>query len=426
MKPAAWLAESSNRIPRALLAALFAAAAMSLHAEDTVNREITPWQPGTMDIHQISTGRGNAGLYIFPDGTTLLVDAGELPRKTPKHTPDRPNGSRPAGEWIARYIGHALRHDPKPSLDYALLTHFHDDHMGSMTNTLPMSRSGAYRLTGLTWVGESLRIARMLDRGWPDYDYPKPMQDPATMNYRAFVKWQVANNGMKAERFTPGRNDQVVLCRDAKKYPEFEFRNVGANGEIWTGQGTATEHRIPPLETLPRNQVPDENVYSTSFRLRYGNFRFFNGGDQPGIRPKKPAWQDIETPVAKVVGPVDAAILDHHGYVDTMNEFFVSTLRARVWTISVWDAYHPTPGVWERLYSEQLYPGPRDVFATDVHAQAREDIKGIDRMASGHGHIVLRVSPGGGEYRVVIVDDESESHRVTKVFGPFKSRQAGR
>jgi len=34
----------------------------------------------------------------------------------------------------------------------------------------------------------------------------------------------------------------------------------------------------------------------------------------------------------------------------------------------------------------------------------------------------LRVSPGGDDYRVSIVDDTSESHRVTKVFGPYRSR----
>jgi hypothetical protein len=68
------------------------------------------------------------------------------------------------------------------------------------------------------------------------------------------------------------------------------------------------------------------------------------------------------------------------------------------------------------------YPGPRDVFATDAHPDARLAIKGIDRMASGHGHIVLRVSPGGGDYRVTIVDDTSERHRVAKVFGPYRSR----
>ena len=96
-----------------------AAITMTARAEDVVGKPISPWQPGTLDIHQISTGRGNAGLYIFPDGTTLLVDAGELPIKTPQHTPDRPDDTRPAGEWIVRYIRHALAHDPQPALDYA-------------------------------------------------------------------------------------------------------------------------------------------------------------------------------------------------------------------------------------------------------------------------------------------------------------------
>ncbi len=394
-----------------------------LRAEDAVNQEIERWQPGMLDIHQISSGRGNAGLYIFPDGTTLLVDAGEIERKSPNHTPDRPDGSRPAGEWIVRYIQHALRHDPQPALDYALLTHFHEDHMGGITNSQPMGGAGAYRLTGITWVGEKLPIGKLLDRGWPGYNFPTPLESPVIKNYRAFVKWQTEQRGLKAEQFAPGRKDQVVLRREPGKYPQFEFQNVGANGVIWTGRGTAVEHRIPDLANVPRKQLPDENVLSISFLLRYGAFRFFNGGDQPGLRPNKPDWYDIETPVAKAVGAVDAAILDHHGYVDTMNEFFVSTLRARIWTLSVWDAHHPTTGAWQRLYSEKLYPGPRDVFATDVHVKAREAIKDIDRMASGHGHIVIRVAPGGGEYRVVIVDDTSESHRVTKVCGPFKSKQ---
>jgi hypothetical protein len=402
---------------------LLAAVALTVHAEDAVDREISPWTPGMLDIHQISSGRGNAGLYIFPDGTTMLVDAGELSRKTPRHTPDRPDGTRPAGEWIARYIRHALRHDPQPSLDYALLTHFHDDHMGGVSDSQPMSRSGSYRLTGLTWVGENLRIGKMLDRGWPDYGYPTPVEDAATKNYRAFVQWQVANNGMQVERFAPGRNDQVVLCRDPKKYVTFDFRNVGANGEIWTGVGTVTRHHFPDLEGVPRADWPHENMCSISFRISYGKFDYFNGGDITGIPPEGfPSWHDVETPVAKAVGQVEAAILDHHGYIDSQNEFLVSTLRPRVWLISVWDSGHPTARVWQRLRSARIYPGPRDVFATDLHPATRQVVSGIDKLAGDRGHIVLRVAPGGGEYRVVIVDDSSESHRVTRVFGPFTSR----
>jgi hypothetical protein len=93
-----------------------------------------------------------------------------------------------------------------------------------------------------------------------------------------------------------------------------------------------------------------------------------------------------------------------------------------VWTLSVWDKYHPTPGVWDRLQSRELYPGPRDIFATDVHPANREAIKGLDKLASDKGHIVLRVAQGGRSFRVVIVDDASESYRVTKIFGPYRSR----
>lgn len=110
--------------------ALWAAMGLAASADDVVGNPISPWEPGTIDIHQISTGRGNAGLYVLPDGTTLLVDAGELPTKTAKHTLDRPDSTRTAGEWIVRYIRHALSHDPEPALDYVLATHFHDDHIG--------------------------------------------------------------------------------------------------------------------------------------------------------------------------------------------------------------------------------------------------------------------------------------------------------
>jgi hypothetical protein len=402
---------------------LAASLAAALSGQDTAGRELSPWQPGMLEIHQISTGRGNSGLYIFPDGTAMLVDAGENAAKTPRHTPDRPDGSRPAGEWIARYLRHALRHDAKPVLDYVLLTHFHGDHMGDPSAAAPTSKTGAYKLAGLTHVAESFRFGKLLDRGWPDYNYPAPIEDRATKNYRAFVKWQTEHNGLTVERFTPGRNDQVVLRRDAKKYPDFEFRNIGANGEIWTGVGTATGHHFPPLDTVPRADWPSENMCSTSFRLSYGQFDFFNGADIPGlVSPGFPGWQDVETPVAKAAGPVEAAILDHHGYIDSMNEFLIAALRPRVWTLSVWDSGHPTSAVWHRLNSPRLYPGPREIFATDLHPGVRAVINGIEKLASDHGHIVLRVSPGGGEFRVVIVDDSTESHRVTKVFGPYQSR----
>jgi beta-lactamase superfamily II metal-dependent hydrolase len=130
----------------------------------------------------------------------------------------------------------------------------------------------------------------------------------------------------------------------------------------------------------------------------------------------------VETPVAKAAGPVEVAILNHQGYIDSMNEFLIAALRPRVWTLSVWDSGHPTSAVWHRLNSTRLYPGPCEIFATDLHPAVRAVISGIEKLASHRGHIVLRVSPGGGEFSVVIVDNATEGHRVLKSFGPYESR----
>src|SRR6185312_2231806 len=91
--------------------------------------EFPPWTTGNLDIHQIATGRGNSAFFIFPDGTTMLVDAGAAgDGQTIPYTEPFPNASRRAGEWIARYVQHMLP-GGYDHLDYALITHFHADHI---------------------------------------------------------------------------------------------------------------------------------------------------------------------------------------------------------------------------------------------------------------------------------------------------------
>ena len=61
------------------------------------------WKKGELDIHFIYTGRGEAVFYIFPDGTSMLVDAGDHQASVPMTDP-KPDLSRRGGEWVARYI----------------------------------------------------------------------------------------------------------------------------------------------------------------------------------------------------------------------------------------------------------------------------------------------------------------------------------
>ena len=388
--------------------AIFFLGFLSLLAAQTP-ATLPPWEPGFLDIHQINTGRGNTALLVFPDGTSMLVDAGDRGwGSPPRGTVPKPDGSRPAGEWIARYARRVLAHSAAPAIDYGYLTHFHGDHM-----------------SGFPDVAKHIPIRKMIDRGWPDYDYPAPIDNEAARKYIAFVKSRVAAGKMEAEQLRPGRYDQIVLRHDAGKYPRFEVRNIAANGEVWTGVAANTRHHFPEnYRDLPRQDWPTENQCSMAIRVSYGSFDYHTGGDMPGNPPAgAPLWHDVETPVAKAVGPVEVAVASHHGNRDSTNAFFVSALRPRLWILPVWSSDHPGHDVLARMYSKRLYPGDRDVLATNM-LPANKHVIGplLERLLSDQGHIVIRVKPGGGEYSAIILEDSDESMRVRAVYGPYSSR----
>ena len=74
------------------------------------------------------------------------------------------------------------------------------------------------------------------------------------------------------------------------------------------------------------------------------------------------------------------------------------------------------------MFSQRLYDGPRDVFATGLTPEnALVNGRLTDRMANKSGHVVVRVAPGGDRFWVAVTDNIDENDRVRKVFGPFAS-----
>jgi beta-lactamase superfamily II metal-dependent hydrolase len=342
-----------------------------------------------LDLHQIHTGRGNALWVRMPDGTSLLVDAGEVPDARPLELgPRLPDASRSAGAWIADYIRAWAE-----KIDYLLITHYHDDHMG-----------------GVGDVAGALPIGTWLDRG----EDPTPPDYPAMRRYRELR----AKHRGRYEAFVAGRLNQIRSKDDS-----FEIRNVAVNGDVWTGRGEASRSVFPGnWRGLARDVQPNENHFSAAFRIRYGAFDYFMGADLIGVAlDGLPAWHDIETPIAKVVGPVDAMALNHHGWLDTTNDFFLATLNPRVAVLPSWHASHPDHSVLRRLQSPR---GPRpDLFATAL----LEAPKAIFRYLGNafqytDAHIVIRVAPGGASYSVIALDATSPERRVKAVFGPYVSR----
>lgn len=386
-----------------------------------VGQPLPPWSEGVLDIHHISTGKGNSAFVVFPDGTTLLVDAGAATQPIPYATA-RPNDSRRPGEWIAGYIEH-FHPGSAPVLDYVLLTHFDPDHMGLVDQNSPLAPSGAYRLSGITDVAERVAIRTIIDRGSPDYDYPEPLDEEMVDNYRRFLAYQAEHEGMSVERFIPGRNDQIRLQHDPAGFPGFEVRNVASNGVVWTGTGTNTRQHVPPLESLAPEDFPNENFLSNAIRVSYGPFDYYTGGDLMGIpNVGHPQWQHLEIPVAQAIGPVEVHVVNHHGSIDPASPFFLATLRPRVHIVPAWSPTHPAPSVLKRLMSERAYPGPRDVFILEFREPTKATIGArAQQVKSDGGHVVVRVNPGGVSYRVFVLDNSDESFIVKAIHGPYES-----
>ena len=120
---------------------LFLAALMSAAMAYGQNPEYLPeWKEGYLDIHTIATGRGDAALIIMPDGTTMMIDAGDNAKAKDTQHPD---ATKKPGEWQAIYIKHFLKQLPdKENLDYAMVTHLHNDHIGTIKDASINSLTG--------------------------------------------------------------------------------------------------------------------------------------------------------------------------------------------------------------------------------------------------------------------------------------------
>lgn len=391
-------------------------------SESRTDSSLPRWQPGTLEIHHIDTGRGNSTLVLYPDGTSLLVDAGDAHSAVRTMSPARPNASRRSGEWIARYVARQLDRAGRASLDRMLLTHFHGDHVGEVTASSPPSRHGTYRLAGASDVAEILKVHELVDRGWPDYNYPALLKDPTSLNYIAFAK-SMAARGARVERAVAGSETQLSPRRDRESNTDFEVRILAVNGDVWTGKGAEFESRFPPVSDLPQVAMPTENMCCIALRVRYGAFRYYAGGDlcNDTVYGRYP-WHDIETPVAEAAGPVSVATANHHGYFDACGPAMVRALRPRVWILPTWHVSHPDLGVLSNLLSEDLYPGERTVFATNMAPAALlTNDRFAKKLAGTDGHVVVRVPEGGRSFTVHVMDAQTKSGMILASFGPFQA-----
>ena len=392
-------------------------------------QKITPWEEGCLDIHFINTCTGESQFIIMPDGTQMLVDVGGALLDDELALVPIPDQTRRPGEWINRYIKRCMKWTKNDKIDYLSITHLHGDHIGTISPATPNSYKGNWRSSSLADIVDNNKVGKLVDRGYPKYDYPSyTVENKHLDNYIKCTRWHAATAGMKIERFVPGADNQFTLKYDAASYPAFKIQNIAANGVVWTGKGTETATAFPDSSAFvgkgKANQPsPSENSLSTVFKLTYGDFDYFAGGDVSHNGDEYFSWKDVETPIADVVGCVEVMKANHHGCWDANNDYILEKLSPLSIILTVWRTTQPTGGI-AKYFSPKVNGGNTDLFITHLEPETEEKL-GADmaKVASkDDAHIVVRVNPDGKTYYIYVINVNGDSMKVTKAFGPYQSR----
>lgn len=378
---------------------------------------LSPWQEGTLDIHLVSTGSGENSFVIMPDGTTMLIDAGVTGGNC------FPDSTKSAASTLASYI---KRVSPdKDKVDYFFLTHFHSDHMGLVSKAVPGKHG--YRLGGATEFTEYMQLGKVVDRSWPNYDYPsaeyiKKYSRGFIEDYKNWVGYQTSRKGVKAERFEVGSRSQFVPVHS--EVPGFEIYNIAGGGYISTGHGNLTR----PL-SAEDPALYDENMMSCAILVRYGDFTYYTGGDLPGSNSyiktfkdgkavsdiikanPKVAFRNFEEQVADLTGPVTAMKLNHHGCPDATTPYALWKMTPQVLCVFGSESKQPSPTTLTRI-SDPQYTSAHKVFPTTDRARASNGDALWDKAVQACGHIVIRVTDGGSRYQVFVLDSKDPDFPV--------------
>lgn len=372
----------------------------------TESDTIADWENGKLDIHFINTESGECIFCIFPDGTSMLMDAGE--------TDTEENRKTSAHKIETEYIRHFLKATGSKVIDYAFLTHFHIDHFG--TSSCARSQADGYAHMGMTAVYDEIKYRKIVDRGYPSYGddpsiYFQLAKDGGTTSdcvgdWIGFVKHAVSQ-GCTAERFVVGSDTQFMPLK-SKQY-KFSVLNIGANG-------TFVDLKADGSKSLMKAASCDgENPSSCGIHITYGNFDFIACGDLTS----SPQNVFARNYVKNYKRQIELFKAHHHLNANSWGSGMVEVgFSPKVVVAEAWgttsDSYFPVSKI------EQVVSIPCTLFATSPKSAAQYPDT-FRKVKDYGGHFVVRVSEDGS-YMVYKLVNGVTSFKVVKSYGPYTSK----
>ena len=311
-----------------------------------------------LEIYFIDVEGGQATLFVAPSGESMLVDTGWSG-----------NNSRDADRIAA-----AAKHAGVKAIDYLLITHFHEDHVG-----------------GVPQLARKLPIRTFIDHGESVEHDPR-----AKELYAAYLEYRAKGNHILAK-------------------PGIAIPIKGLDVKVLTADGDEIENPLPgagqpnPLCAADRLQAPDpsENARSVGTLITFGNFRILDMGDLTWNKE-----HELVCPNNKV-GPIDLYIVSHHGSDLSGSPAFVQGVHPRVAIMdngarkggspSVWQTIHTSPGLEDIWQLHFAIAGGKDNNAPDTF------IANTDEVGDQGNWILVTVHPDGS----FIVDNTRNKYAKT-------------
>jgi|KBSMisStandDraft_5_1062788.scaffolds.fasta_scaffold02402_9 beta-lactamase superfamily II metal-dependent hydrolase len=299
-----------------------------------------------LHIYFIDVEGGQATLFVTPAGQSLLIDTG---------WPG--NDGRDADRIVA-----AAKKAGISKIDYVLITHFHDDHVGGVPQLVARFPVGTFIDHG----DNRETTDAVTEKDWKAYQavlatgkYKRISAKPGDVlpvkGMRATV---ISSDASLIEKPLPGAGEENPYCKDAEQFPADKT----------------------------------ENLRSLGTYINFGKLRILDLGDLTHDKEMQ-----LMCPTNKI-GKIDIYIVSHHGWAQSSSPAFVYGLAPRVaimdngakkgGTPSVLDIIKKSPALedlWQLHYSEE---------GGAAHNVAAEFIANPDGSDSANG-LELTAHPDG-------------------------------
>ena len=302
---------------------------------------LAPWlhaAPKPLQIYFVDVEGGQATLFVTPAGQSLLIDTG---------WPE--NDHRDADRIAA-----AAKLAKITKIDYVLITHYHDDHVG-----------------GVPQLVDKIPVGTFIDHG--------PNRETGAKPDSLYAKYQTAAAGSKHLTVKPG--DKLPL-------KGLDGRVVTADGNVidqpLSGAGEANS---ACLGVEPKRVDQSENARSLGVVLDFGKLRIVDLGDL--------TWNkelELVCPNNRI-GKASIYIVSHHGLAASSSPAFVHGIRPRVAIMDNASTKGGAPAAWDIIKSS---PGLEDLWQLHFSAAGGKEHNAADpfiaNVSEGDSGYYLRVN----------------------------------